>query len=69
MNNSIKNGPLVIAEDSSLFIKMKDCLVDDKAKTSNEQLRMDKLYLLVDLLHLMPKKANEKSTAAVTGNK
>jgi len=55
LNNHIKSGPS-ISEDSTLFSKLKEVLADDKARTSDEQLRMDKFYLLVDLVHLIPKK-------------
>jgi hypothetical protein len=55
LNNSIKSGPQ-ISEDSPLFGKLRDTLGDDKAKSSDEQLRMDKFHLLVDLVHLVPKK-------------
>jgi hypothetical protein len=57
LNNSIKSGPS-ISEDSTLFAKLKEVLGDDKAKSHDEQLRMDKFYLLVDLVHLIPKKGS-----------
>jgi hypothetical protein len=64
LNNSIKSGPAV-SEDSTLFGKLKEVLGDDKAKTHEEQLRMDKFHLLVDLVHLIPKKgATDKGEEA-----
>ena len=55
LNKSVKSGPQ-ISEDSTLFTKMREVLSDDKAKSNDEQLRMDKFHLLVDLLHLVPKR-------------
>lgn len=68
LNNTIKSGPSV-SEDSTLFGKLKEVLADEKAKSSDEQLRMDKFYLLVDLVHLMPKKASVEKTETLLSGK
>jgi len=68
LNNTIKSGPSV-SEDSTLFSKLKEVLADEKAKSSDEQLRMDKFYLLVDLVHLMPKKASVEKTETLLSGK
>ena len=63
LNKSVKSGPQ-ISEDSTLFTKLRDVLSDDKAKSNDEQLRMDKFHLLVDLLHLVPKRGSTEKGEA-----
>ena len=52
LNQSIRSSPL--SRQDPVFLRLIETLVDKKCE-EQEQLRMDKLYLLVDLAQLLPK--------------
>jgi hypothetical protein len=45
-----------IAEDSKLFIKIKEELLDKEAQTSEQLLKMEKFGYIVDLMDIIPPK-------------
>ena len=52
LNNACIN--MKIKVDDPVFFKLREILVDKKCEEEN-QLRMDKLYLLVDLCQILPR--------------